>query len=165
VCSFRAHTMVHNTRLRAKVISLVINNTNTITPANSAWSLEAAASGETIFQTPTGTAFCVGATQAAGGLSTGETSSRSCVCMKRVKETRMYRGVPKCFTLWQTSVCMRSKAWRSRKRVAAASSPAAPCKQVAVLKSQVRHACGCARPSRARIGHRNSKILSDGSKA
>ncbi len=38
-----------------------------------------------------------------------------------------------------------------RKRVAADSSPA-------------RHACGCARPSRARFGHRSSKILSNGSK-
>ncbi len=43
------------------------------------------------------------------------------------------------------------KGLACRKRVAAASSPA-------------RHACGCARPSRARFGHRSSQILSDGSK-
>jgi hypothetical protein len=49
------------------------------------------------------------------------------------------------------TVCMRSKAWRSRKRVAAA------------LTSPARHACGCARPSRARFGHRGSNIMSDGS--
>ncbi len=39
-----------------------------------------------------------------------------------------------------------------------------PCKQGAALTSPARHACGCARPSRARFGNRGSKILSDGSK-
>ncbi len=56
------------------------------------------------------------------------------------------------------------KGLACRKRVAAASSPAATCKQVAALTSPARHACGCARPSRARFGHRSSKFLSDGSK-
>ncbi len=79
--------------------------------------------------------------------------------------------VPKCFTLWQESVCMRSKAWlaasvwlrlarmpppasrvrRSRRLrdtlAAAASSHAATCKQGAALTSPARHACSCARPS------------------
>jgi hypothetical protein len=64
----------------------------------------------------------------------------------------------------EKSVCTHSKAWRSRKRVAAASSPAATCKQGAALTSPARHACGYARPSRARFGHRDSKTLSDGSK-
>ncbi len=45
-----------------------------------------------------------------------------------------------------------------RKRVAAASSPAATCKQDAALTSRARHAGGCARPSRARLRHRSSKI-------
>ncbi len=34
----------------------------------------------------------------------------------------------------------------------------------AALTSPARHACGCARPSRASFGCGNSKILSDGSK-
>jgi hypothetical protein len=51
-----------------------------------------------------------------------------------------------------------------RKRVAAASSPAATCKQGAALTSPARHACGCARPSRARFGQRSRKLLSDGVK-
>jgi hypothetical protein len=64
-----------------------------------------------------------------------------------------------------------------RKRVAAASSPAATCKQGvaltspaaicrqgAALTSPARNACGCTRPSRARLCHRNSETLSDGSK-
>jgi hypothetical protein len=38
-----------------------------------------------------------------------------------------------------------------RKLVAAASSPAATCKQGAALKSPARHACGDVRPSRARM--------------
>ncbi len=56
------------------------------------------------------------------------------------------------------------KGLACRKRMAAASSPAATCKQGTVLTSPARHACGCARPSRARLCRRNSKILSDGSK-
>ncbi len=48
------------------------------------------------------------------------------------------------------------KSQACRKRVAAASSPAATCKQDAALTSPARHACGCARPSRARLGHENS---------
>ncbi len=56
------------------------------------------------------------------------------------------------------------KGLACRKRVTAASSPAATCKQDAALTSPARHACGCARPSRARLCHRNSKNLSDGSK-
>ncbi len=56
------------------------------------------------------------------------------------------------------------KGLACRKRVAAASSPAATYKQGAALTSPTRHGCGCARPSRARFGHRNSKTLSDGSK-
>jgi hypothetical protein len=51
-----------------------------------------------------------------------------------------------------------------RKRVAPASSPAATCKQGAALTSPARHACGCVLPSRARFGHRSSKITSNGSK-
>jgi hypothetical protein len=51
-----------------------------------------------------------------------------------------------------------------RKRVAAASSPAATCKQGAALTSPARHACGCTRPLSARFGHRSSKFLSHGSK-
>ncbi len=50
------------------------------------------------------------------------------------------------------------------KWVAAACSPAATCKQGVALTSPARHACGRARPSRARFGHRDSKILSNGSK-
>ncbi len=56
------------------------------------------------------------------------------------------------------------KGLACRKRVAAASSPAAACKQDAALTSRARHACGCARPSRARLCHRSSRVLSDGSK-
>ncbi len=40
-----------------------------------------------------------------------------------------------------------------RKRVAAACSPAATCKQAAALTSPARHACGCARPSRVPLHH------------
>jgi hypothetical protein len=46
------------------------------------------------------------------------------------------------------------KGLACRKRVAAASSPAATCKQGAALTSLARHACGCARPSRARFSYR-----------
>ena len=53
------------------------------------------------------------------------------------------------------------KGLACRKRVAAASSPATTCKQD--VTSPARHACGCARPSRARLCHRISKALSDGS--
>ncbi len=56
------------------------------------------------------------------------------------------------------------KGLACRKRVAAASSPATTCKQGAALTSPARHACGCARPSRARFGHRSGKTNSDGSK-
>jgi hypothetical protein len=65
----------------------------------------------------------------------------------------------------QKSMCMRSKAWLAgscRMRVAAASSPAATCnccKQDAALMSPARHACGCARPSRARLMLRSQKQL------
>ncbi len=52
----------------------------------------------------------------------------------RIGEKVRHRCVPKSFTLWQKSMCMRSKAWL-RKRVAAASSPAATCKQDAALTS------------------------------
>jgi hypothetical protein len=55
------------------------------------------------------------------------------------------------------------KGLACRKPVAAVSSPAATCKQGAALTSPARHACGCARPSRARLCHRSSKLLSDGS--
>jgi hypothetical protein len=44
------------------------------------------------------------------------------------------------------------KCLACRKRVAAVSSPAATCKQGAALTSPAQHACGCARPSRARFG-------------
>ncbi len=50
------------------------------------------------------------------------------------------------------------KGLACRKRVAAASSPAATCKQGVVITSPARHACGCARPLSARLGHKNSKI-------
>ncbi len=57
------------------------------------------------------------------------------------------------------------KGLACRKRVAAASSPAATCKQDAALASPARHACGCDRPSRARLCHRSSKFLSSMSKS
>ncbi len=49
------------------------------------------------------------------------------------------------------------KGLACRKRVAAASSPAATSKQGAALTSPARHACGCARLSRARLCHTNSE--------
>ncbi len=61
--------------------------------------------------------------------------------------------------------CMNAlKGLACRKRMAETSSPAATCKQGAALTSPARHACGCARPSRACFGHRSSKPLCDGSK-
>ncbi len=56
------------------------------------------------------------------------------------------------------------KGLACRKRVAVACSLAATCKQGTALTSPARHACGCTRPSRARLCHRSSKFLSDGSK-
>jgi hypothetical protein len=56
------------------------------------------------------------------------------------------------------------KGLACRKRVAAATSPAATCKQDAALTSPTRHACGCAGPLCARFCHKSSKILSDWSK-
>ncbi len=56
------------------------------------------------------------------------------------------------------------KGLACRKRVAAASSPAATCKQDAALTSPARHACGCARPSHARFGHRSRKVCPMGPK-
>ncbi len=66
----------------------------------------------------------------------------------------VYHRVPKFFTLWLKSMCMRSKAWLA----------ASVWLRLARLPTTARHACGCARPSRARLCHRNSKLLSDGSK-
>ncbi len=60
---------------------------------------------------------------------------------------------------------MRSKAWGSRKRVAAASSPAATCKQGATLSRsrRLRYTLAAVPGLLARFGHRNRKVLSDGS--
>ncbi len=54
-----------------------------------------------------------------------------------------------CVCVWHAL-----KGLACRKRVAAASSPAATCKQDAALTSPARHACGCARPSRALLCHK-----------
>jgi hypothetical protein len=68
------------------------------------------------------------------------------------------RRVPKCFTLWQENMCTRSKAWLAASVWLRLLPP--PASRV----RPARHACGCTRPSRARFGHRNRKIVSDGSK-
>ncbi len=92
------------------------------------------------------------------------TSQRALVASKGVRLTAyVYHRVPK-FSPYGKRACACAQGLACRKRVAAASSPAATCKQDAALTSPARHACGCARPSRARLGHRNSIILSDGSK-
>jgi hypothetical protein len=82
------------------------------------------------------------------------TACSTASCSEELGLSRMCGTVVYRFTLRQNSICMRSKAWR----VAAASSPAATCKQDAELTSLARHACGCARPSRARLCHRHSKF-------
>jgi hypothetical protein len=70
---------------------------------------------------------------------------------------RRYRRVPKCSPNGKRHV-HALKGLACRKRVAAASSPAATCKHGAALTSPARHACGCARPSRARLCHRSIEI-------
>ncbi len=68
-----------------------------------------------------------------------------------------------CFHLIAKEHVHALKSLACRKRVAAASWPAATCKKG--VTSPPRHACGCARPSRARFGNRNTKIVSDESKS
>jgi hypothetical protein len=68
---------------------------------------------------------------------------------------RVYRRIPTFSSCTKKQVhALKGLVCRNRM----ASSPAATCKQGAALTSLTRHACGCARPSRARLCHMNGII-------